>query len=428
MKKNLHIVALFMVVMALIMPITTANAQTPTPYVFDTTMPVASTVRADVDAWLATYNPSNGVYYAITYAQPDGMDQWIVCLAAIAVNSPTDPWTITDDADGKSQLIWLGTIRVFPDHSVEMLTDPQGSTASIGGGAMFAPVKVPNYAAGGGPNIRWPWQLGKAVMYGTRAVHNAGYSTYGTNMKALDLVSGSDFGGSAASDAVYASAAGEIDYVCSDGTSVTVRVSDAGTSTKLIYAHLKDNSSLTVGQTYSKGSTIATLVHGTFSDSCGYADQADNHWHLHWGFEPANNAYTVEGCVINTRTNSITCDGTVINTGGFITAKGSTTGYEDGGSTAGPTFWDYILVGFLSIFDRGILKLMPEHTSPTLLPQVLLNAVRFVLRIGYALLVSNFNMGPALAAIFTALVFRAIMSGVYLVFVFLRTVKALPIA
>jgi hypothetical protein len=397
-----------------------ANALRQTsPYVFDTTIPVDGGVRADIDAWLATDNPSIGTYYAITYARADGVD-WIVCIVAMNLDSPDEDWSLTENAQGESKLIWLGTVRVYSDHSVELLTDPQEGTAGFS--RLAAPL-LP--APGGGPSIRWPFQIGKTVMYGPRGVHNAGYSSYGTDMKALDLVSGSDMGSGAANDQVFASWGGDVDYVCEDGTSTTIRVNDEA-GNKFIYAHMVDNAALEVDHTFNKGDVIATLVHGTFDDDCGYADQQPNHWHLHWGFEPANNAYTVEGCVINTNTASIRCGDKTINTGSFITGMGGTPGYDDGRSST-PTFWDYLLVGFISIFDRGILKLLPEHSSPTLLPLTILTTIRFVLRLTYVLLISNFNMGPAMAALFLALAFRFIVVGaIYLVFVFLRTAKAIP--
>lgn len=425
-KKIIFVLILTSFLGMAVFPVSVRALQSETAYVFDTTIPVDSELRSTVDMWLAENNPSSAIYYAITYVRSNGFDEYIVCLAALNLSSPDEDWSLTDNTiDGESKLIWLGTVRVNAGGTVDLLTEPQGAEGH-GSIQHFALPVLP--APGGGANIRWPFETGKSVMYGPNGIHGIGYSSYGTGMVAIDLVSGSDFGSGAARNFVYAVAPGDIDYVCTDGTSDTIRVND-GADNKFIYAHLLHNFTLEEGHTFSKGSAIGSMVSGTFDDDCGNADQQEDHWHLHWGFVPANNAFGVENCTINTRTGTITCGNAKINPGQFIVSSG-VVGSDDqshGAASTTPSFWDYLLVAFISIVDRGIIKLLPEHTSPTLLPRTILTTIKFVMKVTYALLVSNFNMGPAMTAIFLALAFRAVAWIIELVFIILRTIKSIPL-
>jgi hypothetical protein len=408
-------------ILTLILFPTIARAQEIAPYVFHTTIPVDADIRGAVDAWLVYHNPSIGVYYAITYAKLTSGGDTIVCLASLDLASPEEHWNISEGANGETKLIWFGTVRVNSDLSVDLLTDAQQASHIM-------KLAMPSFAPGGSSAVRFPFQTGRHAMYGPAGVHVAGYSSYGGGgMSAVDLVGGSDFGAGGINDSVYASYLGTIDYVCTDDTSVMIHTDDSA-GNEFIYAHLLDNASLEVGHEFGKSQVIGVLRHGGFDDDCGAASQQDNHWHVHWGFVPANSAYRVEGCVISTSSNTISCGTTKINPGGFIASIGGMHGEPgaDDGSSSNPTFWDYLLVAFISIFDRGIIKLLPEHTSPTLLPMAVFNTIRFLLRTTYALLVSNFSIEPAAIAIFLALTFRALMGGLWLVGVIFRTIKMIP--
>src|SRR6185369_3414847 len=239
MKKKITFIFILLAVFGMaVSPFQAQARQGETAYVFDSTIPVDAGVRASVDAWLATNNPSTATYYAITYVRSDGFDEYTVCLASLNLASPDEDWSLTDTtADGDSKLVWVGTVRVNPDGSVDLLTEPQGAEGESYVPHLALPV-LP--APGGGPEIRWPWETGKTVMYGPNGVHGVGYSSYGTGMLALDLVSGPDLGSNASRNFVYASANGTVDYVCTDDTSDTIRVND-GAGNKFMYAHLVDN-------------------------------------------------------------------------------------------------------------------------------------------------------------------------------------------
>jgi hypothetical protein len=281
--------------------------------------------------------------------------------------------------------------------------------------------------------VLFPFDAGTFVIYGPRGVHGSG--DYGTSgMVAVDLVSGPDLGGSAASDAVYASDAGNVDYVCNDGTTTAIRTHNTGTGDYFIYAHMIHNSNLSMDHSFQQSEYIGSVKSGSFDDDCGWAEQASNHYHNHWMFKPSNGHFQAEGCILTISSEQWTCGTQTVGVGGqLFGGGGSGSGSDDPTNPGGvanreKSFWDYVLIGFVDIFDRGLLKLMPEHNSPVALLGGVMNMVRLVFRVVWTLTRFNINLGPIIALLLTVIGARLLTGVVWLIFAVLRTIKALPLA
>lgn len=383
--------------------------------------PMSDEVRAALMAWLETSKPVPAPFYAVTYIETIGADH-AVSLAALNIGSASDEWHITEEADGESKVLWIGSVLVRANGSVEELFPPVGALS-------YAPKRAKTLLAGGGSYVNLPISTGSYAVYGPRGVHGDG--DYGTSgMLAVDLVGGDDMSGSMFASA-YASDAGEVDYVCDDGTSVAVRTYNATTGDYFVYAHLVDNANLVLSHEFAKNELLGSLVYGNFDDECGWAEQQDDHYHIHWMFEPSGGFFQAENCILDESSQKWTCGTQVVGIGGKLYGGGGTgTGLDDPG-TVGATdaetgFWDYMLIGFVSIFDRGILKLLPEHNSPTAALAAFFNIVRVFFRVVWTLTRFNINLGPVIALMIIVIGTRLLFGGIWLVFAVLRTLKAIP--
>jgi hypothetical protein len=252
----------------------------------------------------------------------------------------------------------------------------------------------------------FPFASGTAAQYGPRGVHAAGYGTSG--MQAVDLVGGDAMGSSAMPPKTFAADAGTIDYVCYDGTSIAVRTYNSTTGDYFIYAHMLSNASLVEGHAFTRGAFMGSLKYGTFDDTCGWASQGDNQYHLHWGVAPKGGGFQVGSCILTVSTQKWQCGSNVVTVGGWLTGGGGYTSGQAGGEASGrsgagetvtdPTFFDYVLTGVLTIVDRGILKLLPSHSAFEY-TYVLFNVVTVVLKIIWVLVASNINLYPLMTVI-----------------------------
>jgi len=424
MRKTVSIILVAFLLMLSF--VTTAYADGPDPVLVNGTTPVSTDVRDAINAWLATDAPADAPYFAVTYAQAAG-DETIVSLVALNISDPNDEWFFVDEGNAPSAVVWIGSVRVFSDGEVQPF---QSGGQANGGGHMASPV-----SAGGGSYVAFPWEAGKSVIYGSRAVHGSG--DYGTSgMVAVDLVSGTDLGSGAANDKAYASDAGEIDYICDDGIQIAVRTYNSTTGDYFIYAHLLDNAGLTMGAAFTRGQSIGTLKHGTFSDTCGWAQQQDNHWHVHWMFTPANNAFRAEDCTLQLADKKWHCGATeVVGTGGWLTGgggygatSGGTKGTHDPGTdhvraSLENSLWDNIIVGVAFIIDP-FWKVTPEHQGLTFL-EPLYHTMELVFRLVRVFAYGNINLGPVLALLLVALAFKAAMWLIWLVVFALKAWKSL---
>lgn len=382
-----------------------------TPYVVGTTMPVSSEVMSAVDALLAANPPADTPYYAITYIQPDGFGYY-VSVAGMYISSPEDSWSL----ENAEQVAWIGTLHLDANdtggYDGEYFTVARVEKDNY----KLASLKLGAAAAGGGSYIAFPWQYGKSVIYGTLGVHGeGGYGSSG--LHAIDLIVGDDLGSNFASATVYAADPGTIDYVCNDTGSVAVRTTN-GAGDLFIYAHLIDNASLAINQSFARGEAMGTLKYGSFTHpageiDCGWADQKDNHAHLHWMFDPDNGYFQAESCFINVTNDTITCPTGDVHPGGVLYGGGGSGVYDASGETDGTapddftaraasntlSFFDYLVIGAIKAFDRGIIKLLPEHSTAAFRGAVMVvNTAKVVLNVARVLLHGNINVGPLLAA------------------------------
>lgn len=440
MKKYLFLSLVILFIFALLTPSQAVQAQEGVASVIYTTLPVNGDLRDRVDAWLAATPPTNEIYYAITYTQQHGIDAHYVSLVALRLNSPDESWSFTGDEDsGETKVAWFGTVLVYDDGSVELYSTSGGETSSAFKLAS-AELPAPARGAGGGAYVRFPWQPSKAVKYGVLGVHSAGYSLSATNWRAVDLVSGSDMGSGAANDQVYASVAGEVDYVCQDSDSVAIKVSGGGD--EFLYAHMLDNANLTIGHAFAAGAVIGSLKHGSFAGdlvgNCGYALQTAEHWHLHWGFKMADTHFQAEGCIL-TQVLSVgagdvvigtsgawKCGNTTVNVNGLLTHYGDIPGNDTGSQYNDVNFFDYLLLGFKGVFDTLIGNTLPEHNSQAFFISPILNGVKIVFRIVNILIRGNFNLSPAMTMIALTIAFRTTIGVVMVAAGVMRIVKSIP--
>lgn len=395
--------------------------------------PMTTDVRSALESWLAVSAPVDTPYYAETYIEQSGVDHF-VSLAALNISTADEEWHLTEIDDTPTKVLWIGSVRVKMNGIIEPLFDPVVSS----GGHTARP-----RMAGGGSYVMFPFDAGTFVIYGPLGIHGSG--EYGTSgMVAVDLVSGDDYGGSAASDAVYASVAGTVDYVCDDGTAVAIRTHNGTTGDYFLYVHLLDNANLTMSHEFEQAEFIGTVKHGTFNDDCGGATQKSNHWHVHWMFTPSNGAFQAEDCILTVSSQKWSCGTRTVGVGGALYGGGgssspesSGSGENDPGGTAGnpggtgssnreTTFFDYFLVGMASLWDRTILQALPKHgTSLLTFFSILINAVRLALRIAYVVVHFNINLFPLMFVLITALAFKAVFGVIWLIAAILRAWKSL---
>lgn len=403
--------SLIMVLSLLACFIAPASAQT-NAQIVDTTVPVDSAVRDALDDWLAADPPEASVsYYAVTYTQADGLDT-LVSLAGLDIGNPDDEWRLLENG------VWTGTVRVAYNGQVSPLIPAQAYTPGV-------KVLASAAAQQGIAYVLFPFERGKGMVYGTNGVHSGAYTV--PNGQAIDLVGGDDLGSNIAGPGVYASVNGEVDYVCTDGTSVAVRTYNSDTGAYFAYAHLEDNANLVLEHEFVQGAQMATLVYGSFDDNCGSASQQPNHYHLHWVFQPGETGerFFAEGCILNLDTEKWFCDENTIQPGGVLYHFQITWFDEDAVGQTQTSFFDEFLVGLISIFDRGVIKLLPAHTSPTMLVRILANGIVLVFRVAFVLVKGNFNLGPLMTMFVFAVGFKIIFSTVWLVLVVLRSIKSL---
>lgn len=420
MKKILYVTVL-LIASFFILP-GQVRADEDAPQIIKTTKPISADIRAAVEAWIGSEDaPVNVPYWAITYHQARGADT-LVSLVALDLITPDQSWRITDD----DKVVWMGTVIV--DNlflTVEMYSsDPYDDQAS-----MFKAAS-PSNAAGGGSYVRFPWVAGMTMMYGPRGVHAAGGGgEYATGFLAVDFVGGDDMGSGVAPPQVYAVTAGEVDYVCSDSTSTLIRTYNSTTNDYFIYAHLLDNANLELEHEFSAGALIGNLKYGSFNDTCGWAEQSSRHYHLHFGFQAASNTMRMENCILNTGTEKWTCGTQTVSTGQFLRGGG---GVSSGGDSGGlsiqqPGFFDYVLTGAITIFDRTVVRAMPSHTSLQY-TNVIYTSAKLAIRMAFVLVRSNINLGPLVSVVLLGFGIKAIFSlAEFIVFLFKAWKSLVPV-
>lgn len=432
MKKIVGFAILLM--MTAFFPFVGVQAEDETPYVFDTTIPVDAGIVDDVNAWLAENAPAPYPYWAITYAgEPDELGDTFVSLVAVDISNPNDKWYIADrhtdneEEEDHSFIRWMGSVIVRADHSVAIFSDGgYGDDVQTNNALKLAlPVFLPE-RDGGGANIRFPWEFGKSMIYGVRAIHAAGGGgAYAIGFQAVDFLGGDDLGSGVASNRVLSVATGEVDYVCEDGTTVTIRT-ETTTGDFYIYAHLLDNSSLIEGYTFYQGDTIGHLKYGSFDDTCGWAEQTSAHYHLHFGFKPINNAFQIQNCILDMTSEKWTCGTEVVSPGNMLKNLGGTlTEGDDASSYSNQmSFFDYLLMGGAQLVQTLLIDHLPDHQSNSFL-YAIYNAVNVSVRIARVMVYQNISLSWFIAALSFSLAVKGIFIIAELVAFGLKAFKSL---
>lgn len=386
-------------------------------YVIDTTIPVEPALRSDIDAWLAGNAPIPLPYWAITYVAPKGLDTF-VSLTALDLATADEAWHATDS----NQAVWMGSVIVHEDGSVEMYATDVGAQASA------LKLAMPDLT-GGGSAYNFPWSAGGTMMYGPRGVHDAGGGSYADGMYAVDFVGGDDMGSGVANNNVYAVALGTVDYVCADDTTTLVRTHNAVTDDYFIYAHLLDNVNLAMDHAFSRGALIGATKYGTFDDSCGYADQTAKHYHLHFGFEFGSGYFRLENCILSQTTEKWTCGTQTVSMGQFLKGGGGLGHPADdtGMNVDQPSFWDYVVTGAVSLWDKTIIQNMPTHKTMQY-TYVIYSTVKLMLKLARVMVYSNLNLGHLFAVMVVAIGIK-IAFGIaeFIVFLFKAWKSLVPI-
>ena len=361
-------IASIIILIAILASPFSALAQEPGIIMAQPTIPIGSEINEAVISLLTSARPAETYLYAITYTSIYG-NGWIASVVGLDnIEPPYTEWSLED-----GDAVWLGSI-IIPDQGDPTYFDPAALAVNTAHTAKLLP------GAGGGAQIYMPFAQGKQMMYGLRGVHGSG--DYGTSgMLAVDLVGATNVGASIAPDDVYASAAGVIDYVCTDGISVAVRTYNSTTEDTFLYAHLVDNANLTIGYSIARGQMFATLVHGSFQDTCGWASQSPESYHLHWMFEPSDDYFQAEGYILDTTTGIWKQGTTSIGPLNYLTASGGNSTYiiDEDDPTGLPVLdvsvidpskitlrgghiWDNMIMGMFS-FLGGIASGFPESNS-----------------------------------------------------------------
>jgi hypothetical protein len=166
---------------------------------------------------------------------------------------------------------------------------------------------------------------------------------------------------------VVAAADGVITSVCSDGTSMAIRVD--GGPVPLAYFHFDVGQSFSEGQTVTQGQVLGQLRDGTFYGSnCGYGIQASDQYHVHFVFTETTPGFLeIGGCVLDMDTQAFVCNGSTYNKLAFIPNGGGTSdpGNPDNGGTTptggGAHVWDGIVAAIVSLNTDTISQYLPAQ-------------------------------------------------------------------
>lgn len=367
-------------------------AQTPVTMAAPTVIVPNDLNIAVISVLTANQPVTNAGYYAITDYTLNG---GVYVVSIMALGPEVDPNAYTID-----QTLWLGTVAIQESTwtgAIEGTPEYINLTDDV----FFRPLPtaMPGFgtsAEGGedgedyfGPLL--PITPGAQVIYGVRGIHEAGYGT--TNWRAIDLVSGTDYGGNYANADVYGSYQEQVTYVCRDTNGVTVK-----TNTR-IYGHLKENSSLQVGLQIYRGVKFATMIPGTFSGTCGWGQQQPNHFHIHYGVAisgdntidfgsrfTANLTLSTSEITFNL-TDTYNPGDTILN----ITTNEIDTGGDPNTQFTGESFWDSIVGSIIGFINQKILSRYPQGQEWEA-GATYVSATGAILKVVFILMSSNFKL------------------------------------
>lgn len=285
---------------------------------------------------LAADAARRGVWtYAVTSAEIRGGYLYASVAGFPANQDINAPWTL-------DQAIWLGSV-------IKADGAKTGTVQGDSFGAQSAPMQ------GGGSGYIFPWYKNTWAMYGELGVHDCGFSLNG--WRAVDFFPMNDLKAWPPLSPlnIYASQSGEISYVCRDNTQISYRVGD------LMYVHMQDNG-MQIGTQITQGQLLGPVVNGTFSDTCGNAEQDENLGHVHFCFLPYNNSWAADGYTLDTQNGTWFTENEVFETADFLRAT-----WQDAGSVVdlpssamGNNFWDSIVAALYPTMQSSV-AVLPDH-------------------------------------------------------------------
>jgi len=424
---------------------------------------VPSALTDAVETALNTYRPDNYLgldpadmanMWAITnYNETDTEDYYWVTLAGIVVDD-------TEDLDGwdPGTTIWSG-MAIAEDNGDTTYTahiDGSAGYTVMVDAAGLADVAHNDVGGSGSAYYYFPWAAGFKAYYGSKGVHGAGDShgvMGGTGWQAIDWVGGTTgYASGIFPNGVYVSQSGVVSKVCRDDVQTWVQIGD------FIYAHLIDNETLRTGVYHSQGSYLGALLTGTHltpgtsylgcpgggsycvDASCGYTYQQATSYHLHWGFKPSGNYFTVENWTLNVSTENwvkgsdnvgpgeyleanwssgviVPTPGPTVTPGGPTVTPGAPILVDDGGGNGGQ-IWDGFLAGMKRTVQRRVDDLQAaagtDSTYGTIdgngrrYVQLAVSGFRIMIRSVYVLLHSNLNLSVTIALLLPMMVLESI--------------------
>ncbi len=321
------------------------------------TVPVEQKIQRRALELLSEDAPTRSVFvYAITNLDhKDGY--YYASVAGLPIGS--DRMSLQD-------AIWLGMVTIGDS------PDLPGTVDELMGSQ---PASPDGLGRGGSQNIL-PFRDGTTATYGVLGVHNCGFQLNG--WKAVDLFPSENM--------VYAANEGQVSYVCRDTHQVALRIGD------YLYTHLVDTGQAT-GDQYAQGQAISGMVPGTYDDTCGYADQQAEHYHVHFCFLPnPAGAWAADGYAINVNQGYWVKGEETVEPLGTLTADWANAGVSPPGaaSTVGGNFWDGLISGVMDLVAPTMEKL-PEHQGMDISSRVT-STMATPLRLLYLVILVNFDM------------------------------------
>lgn len=249
----------------------------------------------------------------------------------------------------------------------------------------------------------FPMEAGKKMVYGILGVHDAGWNGIPElePWLAVDFISRieDDYAGMDAYNHLGTTI--EVMYTCHDVNNVSVvfgfRSLPWVVTPVAIYTHFLPLYSFSKGATFDDGDPMGYLAMGTFGNAgCGYTNQAEDHYHLHYGFPDTLNfdgsSLSWGGYFLDTATQvftSATDPGDVVAANGILR---NSDGSNDPpvGASVGNHIWTFLLDGLIELV-RVALVGMPDHKAMNL-ALTMGGMAAIVLRMTWLIVLTNFNM------------------------------------
>jgi hypothetical protein len=193
--------------------------------------------------------------------------------------------------------------------------------------------------------------------------------------------------------------AGDVVNVCHDGlqTAIYLKSEEA----YIVQAHLQYEPRIDIGQSWDIGQSLGPMITGDHPDArCGYTDQADNHFHVHYAFKWQGSGIWFIDKSFRTEDWYIGEDGVWqdahelagdIVVGDWMTATHNISlRPDDPYSGEFTTVFDYILDGVVTMTENAAAGL-PQH-NPWGLAKVVGSVTAIAINIMFMMLLTNFDM------------------------------------